>query len=357
MVNAGKDKDKDKVPRSVERMRPRVPYPNHTRHNVAISQGSISERAKRDNVSESFVYRLDRRIKADGGDWRRRASSKLKGRPRKLTQREAGLLMWQKCISRTVSLADAQKALKLATGTTASKSTVSREWKRLGLTKKRVERISYTRDESDRIAFWSKGPLDVMRPGVCGVSHSLIVDVDETGFYTTNANKTTGHWFQGVPAKQKGRPKREGKRLTVCAAVDSREGVVLRLCYEGGTSKEKFHVFMNALLLKLGNTRRIIMMDNLNSHLSKHVKDLVHQAGHILIFRPTSSPDFGPVEWSFAYIDKFLQAHDSSVTKFNLEQAVKAAFDSVTAESVAGYFAQAHFFVQGHVFTPYMGQQ
>jgi len=272
--------------RLVKRMRPRVPYPNYTRHNVATSLGSVSERARRDNVSESFVYRLDREMKANGGDWRRRASSKSLGSPRKLKPREAGLLLWQKCILRTASLADAQKLLKLATGKTVSKSTVSREWKRLGLTAKRVERISSRRDESDRVAYWSNGPLDKMRPGVNGVPHSLIVDVDETGFYTTAANKTTGHWFQGIPAKQQGRSKREGKRLTVCAAVDSREGVVLKLCYEGGTSKEKFQAFMNALLLKLGDTRRVITMDNLNSHLSKHVKDLVHEKGHILIFVP-----------------------------------------------------------------------
>jgi hypothetical protein len=97
-------------------------------------------------------------------------------------------------------------------------------------------------------------------------------------------------------------------------------------------------------------------MDNLSSHYGDAVK-LLENAGHIVIFRPNRSPDFGPIEWVFNYIDRFLQYHCDTINAHNLDSAIEAALNLLNSENIVSYISNAHFAVPNHTFTPYMGEE
>ena len=75
-------------------------------------------------------------------------------------------------------------------------------------------------------------------------------------------------------------------------------------------------------LPKIVGRRRVLVMDNLSSHLTPQVRTLIEEHGHRLVLRPTSSPDFGGVEWVFSYVDTFLKAHAGAVDEQTLYGAL-----------------------------------
>ena len=215
------------------------------------------------------------------------------------------------------------------------------------------------RSEDDRVDFWCNGPDHPIRPGVLGVIWWDLVDLDESGFYRSSSNRTHGHSLVGVRCRKRGGPKvRGGVKWTTLVAVDARVGVIKALFYHKGTTVEKFRVFVELMLLPAlaGTGRRIITYDRLTSHFGD-VVSVIRTAGHIPIFRPVSSPDFGPVEWVFNFVDQFLQSHTYTLNDHNFKDALVAAFNCVTSHNIASYMHQAHFAVPGFEYKPYMKEQ
>ena len=79
-----------------------------------------------------------------------------------------------------------------------------------------------------------------------------------------------------------------------------------------------------------------------------------NEMDRVAVWNNASNHDFEGVEWVLNFLDLFLQ---SRVYNTNLYDAMKAAFDCVTPQDVAGYIAKAHFCVEGYTFEPYMDQQ
>jgi hypothetical protein len=106
-------------------------------------------------------------------------------------------------------------------------SLISRELVNLGMSRKHMQYFSINRNEADRVAVWTNPPHHPARPGVFGVPHHRIVDIDESGFRTSDASRVFGHSFVGVPARAPGRPPRDGApQLTTLVAIDTNVGVV-----------------------------------------------------------------------------------------------------------------------------------
>jgi hypothetical protein len=226
------------------------------------------------------------------------------------------------------------------------------------MTHKIKEYFSFKRDEEDRTAFWCNPPNHPTRPGIQGVRYSDIVDIDQTGRYESCASRGRGHWFKGMPCREEGRPKRGEARFTANIAIDCSSGVFGAFFYKGGTTIDKFLVWTHLVLLPCITDRpRVITMDNLDASVNSSVLKAIREAGHIVVLRPIHSPDFGPVELVFAAVDKFMEMHDLAINKSNLDTYMRAAFDSIKAQDVMGYFAKCHFWVPGYKYKPYDGSQ
>ena len=209
-----------------------------------------------------------------------------------------------------------------------------------------------------RVDFWINGPEHPLRPGVFGVRFDDIVDLDESGYYASSARRVEGHSLGNAPCSAMGLKARTLPHYTVLIAIDARKGVINKMLYPHGTTEEVFYHFVVYLLIPslAGTGRRVITMDRLNTHYGEVVEAL-QSAGHFVVFRPCSSPSFGPVEWIFSYVDKFLQQHSPQVHRANLKQCILLALDSVTKEDVMSYMSNAHFYVPDHSYSPYAGEQ
>ena len=322
------------------------------RHNVASAPGTVKQRADAERVSQSSVRRIDA-LMASQGHVETVPRGAKKGAKRKLSEPQAGAILWMKLASPSTRIAEIKQLVLLMSGLAVSSSLISREYNHLKLSKKTMHYFSTKRDAADRAAYWINPPNHAHRPGVNGVNYFDIVDIDESGSWTSDASRTQGHSIIGLPCQAGGRSRRAEERWSYPIAVDARVGMV----GANGTSSDKFYLFLTQIVLPAlrGTGRRYITMDNLDGHKGQ-VEHAIRTAGHVPIFRPTHSPDFGPVEWVFSFTDSFMRAHDTHINDSNLRAALEAAFSFVTPFDIASYFACAHFAVPGHTFKPYMGE-
>ena len=79
-------------------------------------------------------------------------------------------------------------------------------------------------------------------------------------------------------------------------------------------------------------------MDNCSVHHSQEVKDLVRDAGILVLYSPPYSPDYNPIEELFSYAKYYLKEHDvlSAVTLI-----LKSAFDNVTSNQFNGWITHS----------------
>src|SRR3954468_1541912 len=69
---------------------------------------------------------------------------------------------------------------------------------------------------------------------------------------------------------------------------------------EGPIDGESFRLYVEKVLLPTLRPGDIVIMDNLGSHRSKIVRQLIRSAGAKLFFLPKYSPDLNPIEQVFA---------------------------------------------------------
>ena len=320
---------------------------------VVGTTGSVSDRAERVGVSPSTVYRIDHRLHELGTPF----FSNNQSLRIALGPRERFLMCWYKFVFQDATREECVEILQIVYNAKVSVSTVSRELHELGFTRKKITHYSPFLDEDDRIKFWVNPPTNAIRPGVRGVIFTDYVDIDESGYYASDANPLMGDSMEGTPCRQPGGGARTMPHYSLLIAVDARVGIVKKLMYPKGTTNETFYSFVQFLLIPAlaGTGRRVITMDRLNSHFG--VKELLEEAGHIVIFRPLHSPTFGPVEWVFHYIELYLVHERHEVNEGTLKRYIENACDTITKLDIIGYMSEAHFWVPGHSYKPYRGER
>lgn len=94
-----------------------------------------------------------------------------------------------------------------------------------------------------------------------------------------------------------------------------------------GTGNADFARFIDAILVMIspGNNvrRRCFIMDNLASHHSAYIQQVIVNAGHRLLFRAPYYPVDGPIEFVFNTIEQSLNGYQYTITTGNdLRQGV-----------------------------------
>ena len=83
---------------------------------------------------------------------------------------------------------------------------------------------------------------------------------------------------------------------------------------------------------------QIVVMDNLQVHKMKSVRDLIEGRGCSLVFLPAYSPDFNPIEEAFSKAKTLLRK--AKARSFEaLVDATGAALRSVREQDALGFFA------------------
>ena len=131
-------------------------------------------------------------------------------------------------------------------------------------------------------------------------------------------------------------PRNRGANTTVLSSM-SAEGMGASLTVEGATTSVVFEAYVEQVLAPTLRTGQVVVLDNLSAHKGGRVRELIEGRGCELIYLPSYSPDFNPIEEAFAKIKALLRKSEAR-TREALLEAIGSAISAVTAKDVRGFF-------------------
>ena len=106
---------------------------------------------------------------------------------------------------------------------------------------------------------------------------------------------------------------------------------------EGSTNATTFERYVEEILSPSLRTGQIVIMDNLSAHKGQKILDLIEARGCRVLFLPSYSPDFSPIEETFSKLKAYLRRAGAR-TREELQEAIGKALLSVTAQDAQGWF-------------------
>lgn len=164
-----------------------------------------------------------------------------------------------------------------------------------------------------------------------------LVVLDECG---TNTSLTPTHgWSKRGQRAPGSAPRNRGKNVTLIAALTTSNGLAAQTCmvFEGATDRVAFETYIEKVLSPHLKSGQIVIMDNLSSHKSLKVRQLIEAKGCKVLFLPAYSPDLSPIELAFSKFKAYLRrigARDRPA----LEEAIGQCAELITSQDALGYF-------------------
>lgn len=181
------------------------------------------------------------------------------------------------------------------------------------------------RDEAKRAAF---------RTQVAPLASERLLFVDEA---STNTAMTRRYARAPRGERAYGRvPRNHGQNLSVIGALGVR-GMVATMSVEGAVDTEIFDVFVTEVLTPALRPGDIVLLDNLPVHRASDIEQAVSSAGGEVIFLPSYSPDFSPIEPCWSKIKTFLRGC-AARTRALLDAALTKALQAIHPEDIRGWF-------------------
>ncbi len=129
-------------------------------------------------------------------------------------------------------------------------------------------------------------------------------------------------------------------KTTTFVAGLTLQGMIAPFVLDGPINGEAFETYIERVLVVSLHPGHIVIMDNLSSHKSQRVHDLIQAAGASLLYLPPYSPDFNPIENAFAKL-KALLRKAAERTVEGLWDTIGRLIDTFTPRECANYFAAA----------------
>ena len=158
-----------------------------------------------------------------------------------------------------------------------------------------------------------------------------LVFVDEMG-----TNTSLAPLYAYSPTGQRAHskvPRNRGKNTTVLSSM-SLEGMGPSLAVEGSTTGEVFEAYVEQVLAPTLGGGQVVVMDNLTAHKGDRVRELIEERGAELVYLPSYSPDFNPIEEAFSKIKGILRRAEVR-TREAMVEAFGLEISSVTEEARA----------------------
>jgi transposase len=134
---------------------------------------------------------------------------------------------------------------------------------------------------------------------------------------------TSGHW----------------KTITFIAALRL-DGMTAPFTIRGPINRDSFEAYVEQVLLPTLKPRDVVIMDNLNSHKGRLVRDMIRKAGAHLFFLPAYSPDMNAIEQVFAKIKTLLRKADAR-SEEDLNAEIAKLLKTIPTSECANYFRSA----------------
>jgi transposase len=132
-------------------------------------------------------------------------------------------------------------------------------------------------------------------------------------------------------------PRNWKENVTLISSISLARGVGASMSVEGPADGEAFLLYVERFLCPALERGQIVVMDNLQVHKMRRVRELIEERGCSLVFLPPYSPDFNPIEQAFSKIKGLLRK--AKARSFEaLVQATGVALSAVTKEDARGFF-------------------
>ena len=131
-------------------------------------------------------------------------------------------------------------------------------------------------------------------------------------------------------------PRNYGACMTLIASM-SMQGMGEALILDGAADGAAFEIYIEQLLAPSLRPGQIVILDNLSIHLGPRVKQAIEAKGCRLLFLPSYSPDFSPIEEAFSKLKSFLRRQEAR-TREALQEAIAQALTLITAQDALGWF-------------------
>lgn len=160
--------------------------------------------------------------------------------------------------------------------------------------------------------------------------------IDETSSYLDQSRE-----YARAPLAERAvdqAPKATKQRVSLLAAVSSQDLDPKHcLVHQGSVNKAAFTTYLRDILLPHLAPGSILVLDNWTVHKGHDIRNLVKQFKCTLLYLPTYSPDFNPIEFLFSKIKAFVKAIRPP-NLADLIQAFAQAVLTVTPDDVANTF-------------------
>ena len=171
------------------------------------------------------------------------------------------------------------------------------------------------------------------------VDPDALVLLDETSTPTT---LTPLHARAPRGQRAVGRVPRGRREAISWLATLTATGIGESLLVRGAVDRLVFETFVEQVLVPNRHPGHSVVLDNLSVHKSARAKALIEAAGCQVVFLPTYSPDFNPIEQAFAKIKQLLRRVGARTWE-SVVNAVGEALRTVTETDAHAFFANAGF--------------
>jgi transposase len=166
---------------------------------------------------------------------------------------------------------------------------------------------------------------------------SRLIFIDETGT-STNMARLRGRARRGE--RLIGKVPHGHWKITTFVAGLRCDAITAPFVIDRPMNSAIFKAYLEQCLVPTLRTGDIVVMDNLSSHKSDEVREIIEAAGAMLLYLPPYSPDFNPIEQAFAKLKAHLRkAAERSIP--GLWDRIGAILDTFSAAECQNFFSHA----------------
>lgn len=164
-----------------------------------------------------------------------------------------------------------------------------------------------------------------------------LIFIDETGT-STNMARIRGRCRRGE--RLIGKVPHGHWKITTFVAGLRNDAIIAPFVIDRPMNSTIFKAYLQQCLVPTLRPGDIVVMDNLSSHKSDEVREIIEAAGASLLYLPPYSPDFNPIEQAFSK----LKAHLRKATERTIPalwDRIGFILDAFSAVECQNFFAHA----------------
>jgi transposase len=110
--------------------------------------------------------------------------------------------------------------------------------------------------------------------------------------------------------------------------------------FPGALDRSTFETFVEQILVPTLTPGQTVVLDNLSVHKSARARQVIEAAGCRLVFLPTYSPDFNPIEQAFAKLKQRLRRSEARTVEA-IMTATHTAYPAITPADARSFYRAA----------------